>query len=141
MLLDANLLVFAVHEQSPSHAAAREWLQDSLRGARRVGFPWQSIGAFLRVTTNPRIFARPLPPAVAWERVGDWLDSGVAWVPEPGRRHAEILGGLITRHHVSGNLVPDAQLAALAIEHGVTLCSADSDFARFPEVRWKNPLA
>ncbi|MBA2419682.1 MAG: type II toxin-antitoxin system VapC family toxin [Thermoleophilaceae bacterium] len=141
MLLDANLLVFAVHEESPSHSSARDWLQEVLRGARRVGFPWQSIGAFLRITTNPRIFARPLPPAVAWERVSDWLDSGIAWVPEPGRRHAEILGGLITRHHVSGNLVPDTQLAALAIEHGVTLCSADSDFARFAEVRWVNPLA
>jgi toxin-antitoxin system PIN domain toxin len=141
MLVDANLLLFAVHESSAFHAAARAWLTEQLNGARRVGLPWQSLGAFLRIATHPRAFERPLEPATAWARVTDWLGTGAAWIPTPGERHAEILGELMARHHVRGNLVPDAQLATLAIEHGVAVASADTDFARFPEIRWENPLA
>jgi predicted nucleic acid-binding protein len=73
--------------------------------------------------------------------VSDWLGAAATWIPTPGERHAEILGDLITRHGVRGNLVPDAQLAALAVEHGVAVASADGDFARFTEIRWENPLA
>ena len=141
MLVDANLLLFAVDRRSAFHRAAREWLSEQLNGARRVGLPWASLAAFLRIATHPRAFERPLDPATAWERVTDWLAAGPVWIPEPGPRHAEILGRLIVRHHVAGNLVPDAQLAALALEHGLTVVSADSDFARFTEVRWANPLA
>lgn len=141
MLVDANLLVFAVHESSPFHDAARSWLSQQLNGARRVGFPWQSLTAFMRLATHPRAFERPLDPATAWTRVTDWLEAGPAWIPSPGERHAEIFGELIARHDVRGNLVPDAQLAALALEHGVPVASADTDFARFTEIRWTNPLA
>ncbi len=141
MLVDANLLLFAVHEHSPFHGPARAWLTDQLNGASRIGFPWQSLAAFLRITTHPRAFERPLDPATAWARVTDWLGAGPAWIPTPGHRHAEILGDLIARYDIRGNLVPDAQLAALALEHGVAVASADTDFARFTEVRWENPLA
>jgi toxin-antitoxin system PIN domain toxin len=141
MLVDANLLLYAVHESSPFHAAARSWLTEQLNGARRVGLPWQSLAAFLRIATHPRAFERPLEPDTAWARVRDWLGAGPTWVPRPTERHAEILGDLVARYDVRGNLVPDAQLAALALEHGAEIASTDTDFARFSEVRWKNPLA
>lgn len=141
MLVDANLLLFAVHETSPFHKAARSWLTEQLNGGRRVGLPWQSLAAFLRIATHPRAFERPLAPADAWARVKDWLATTPAWIPTAGPRHAGILGELIVRHDIRGNLVPDAQLAALALEHGLTVASTDTDFARFTEVRWENPLA
>jgi hypothetical protein len=143
MLLDANLLLYAVHRQSRRHERAREWLVERLNGPSRVGLPWQSLGGFLRIATNPRALPNPLAPAVAWQQVVDWLGAPAAWVPAPGPAHAELLGDLIVRYEVSGNLVPDAMLAALALEHGLAVCSADTDFARFePDgVRWHNPLA
>jgi len=141
MLVDANLLLYAVHRTSRFHEHARDWLTDQLNGSRRVGLPWQSLGAFLRIATHPRAFERPLHPSDAWARVTDWLGADVAWIPEPGPRHAELLGGLIDRYELRGNLIPDAQLAALALEHGVAVCSADTDFARFAELDWRNPLA
>jgi toxin-antitoxin system PIN domain toxin len=141
MLIDANLLLYAVHKRSAQHQAAAGWLTEQLNGPRRVGLPWQSLAAFLRISTHPRAFDRPLEPAVAWTRITDWLAAPVAWIPEAGREHARVLGELVVRHEVRGNLVPDAQLAALALEHGLTVCSSDTDFARFPEIRWQNPLA
>lgn len=140
MLLDANLLLYAVHRQSPFHDRAREWLTEQMNGSRRVGMAWQSLGSFLRIATHPRALERPLSAEDAWARVTDWLATDVAWIPEPGERHAAILGELLIGHDVRGNLVPDAQLAALALEHGLTLYSADTDFARFTSVSWENPL-
>lgn len=140
MLLDANLLLYAVHEQADRHEAAVAWLTEQLNGSRRVGIPWSSLGAFLRISTHPRAFQRPLSPAAAWQRVADWLASPVVWIPEPGPSHAQILGDLVGSYDVRGNLVPDAMLAALAVEHGLTLCSSDTDFARFRELRWEDPL-
>jgi len=140
MLVDANLLLFATDETSVFHTRARVWLTEQLNGARRVGFPWQTLAAFLRIATHPRVYADPLAPDAAWKRVLDWLASDVSWIPAPGPRHVELLGQLLTRHSVGGNLVPDAQLAALALEHGLTVYSADTDFARFVEVRWENPV-
>jgi toxin-antitoxin system PIN domain toxin len=141
MLLDANLLLYAVHKRATQHEAAAGWLTEQLNGPRRVGLPWQSLAAFLRISTHPRAFQRPLQPAVAWDRVSDWLGAPAAWVPTPGPDHARLLGELLVHHDARGNLVPDAQLAALAIEHGLTVYSTDTDFGRFTEVRWKNPLA
>lgn len=141
MLLDANVLLYAVNRESRFHASAREWLTEQLNGSRRVGFPWQSLGAFLRIATHPRAFERPLDPAEAWSRVTEWLACDVAWIPEPGPRHVNLLGGLIARYGVRGNLVPDALLTALALEHGLAVVSADTDFARFTEVKWDNPFA
>ncbi len=140
MLLDANLLLYAVHKRASQHSAAAAWLTEQLNGPRRVGIPWQSLAAFLRISTHPRAFERPLQPAVAWERVTDWLAAPAAWIPIPGNDHAQLLGELIVRHDARGNLVPDAMLAALALEHGLTVYSTDTDFARFTEVRWTNPL-
>lgn len=140
MLVDANLLLYARDEQSPFHHEALEWLTRELNGERRVGLPWHSLGAFLRVSTQPRL-PSPLSSAEAWGQIREWLAVDVVWTPAPGHRYAEILGGLIERYHVAGNLIPDAQLAALAIEHGLSVCSTDTDFARFSEARWENPLA
>lgn len=141
MLLDANLLLYAVHEGDSRHDAAARWLTEQLNGPRRVGLPWQSLAAFLRISTHPRAFERPLTPATAWERISDWLSARSAWIPQPGPEYARTFGELVTTYEVRGNLVTDAQLAALAIEHGVTLYSTDTDFARFSEARWVNPLS
>jgi hypothetical protein len=141
MLVDANILLFAVDKASPFHEAAAGWLEDRLNGARRVGLPWSSLGAFLRISTNPRAVSQPLAPNDAWAHVEAWLAAAPAWIPQPTDGHAEILGGLVRDYELRGNLIADAQLAALAIEHGLTVCSADTDFARFREVRWENPLA
>lgn len=140
MLLDANLLLYAVHKRTDKHEAAAAWLTEQLNGPSRIGFPWQSINAFLRISTHPRAFQRPLDPATAWERVTDWLAAPVAWLPQPGPEYRRIVGDLVRTHDVRGNLIPDAALAALAIEHGVVLASTDTDFARFRRLRWENPL-
>src|SRR4051794_25678965 len=107
MLIDANLLLYAVHEGADRHEAAAAWLTAQLNGSRRVGIPWSSFGAFLRISTHPRAFPRPLSPITAWDRVTDWLAAPVTWIPEPGPQHARILGELVARHDVRGNLVPD----------------------------------
>jgi toxin-antitoxin system PIN domain toxin len=140
MLLDANLLLYAVHQEAKQHERALSWLTERLNGVHRVGLPWQSLGGFLRIATNSRALPSPLAPATAWQQVSDWLAAPAAWVPSPGSGYAELLGGLIERHEVSGKLVPDAMLAALGLEHGLTVYSADTDFARFQEVDWRNPL-
>ncbi len=141
MLVDANILLYAVDETSPFHDRARAWLEDELNGSRRVGLPWASLTAFLRIATNPRALAEPLTPAEGWALVEAWLDAPTAWVPLPGRGHRAILGHLIGDLDLRANLVPDAALAALCIEHGLEMISADSDFARFTEITWHNPLA
>ncbi len=140
MLVDANILLFAVDEASPFHARARAWLEDALNGSRRVGLPWASLTAFLRIVTNPRALAQPLRPADAWDLVDAWLDAPATWVPAPGRGHRAILGRLMTDLDLRANLIPDAVLAAICIEHGLEMVSADTDFARFTEITWRNPL-
>lgn len=139
MLLDANLLLYAVNRADQRHHVAEAWVSEQLNGPTRVGLPWQSLVAFLRISTHPRAFERPLAPSTAWDRVSDWLTAPAAWIPQPGPDYPRILGELMARE-APGNLVPDAALAALAIEHGVTLYSADADFARFDGLRWGNPL-
>jgi hypothetical protein len=140
VLVDANLLLYAVDRKSPFHPAAAEWLTEQLNGPRRVGLPWQSLVAFIRISTHPRASATPLDPGEALGYVADWLVPDVAWIPSPGAHHVALLSGLVDRYQLRGNLVSDAHLAALAIEHGLTLCSADTDFARFRELSWTNPL-
>ncbi len=140
MLVDANLLLFAVDETSRFHAVAADWLTKKLNGPGRLGLPWQSLGAFLRISTHPRAADNPLTPDQAWAQVEDWLAADPAWIPSPTERHADVLGSLVRSYDLRGNLISDAQLAALAIEHGLMVCSADTDFARFREVRWENPL-
>jgi uncharacterized protein len=140
MLLDANLLLYAVDSRSPFHDVAAGWLTDTLNGRRRVGLPWQTIGAFVRIITHPRVTAEPLSSERAWAYVGAWLDADPVWIPPATDRTARVLLQLTSEMGITGNLVPDAQLAALAIEHGLEVLSADTDFGRFPSVRWRNPL-
>lgn len=141
ILVDANLLIYAHVSSFARHRAARDWLDGALNGGGPVGLPWPSLLAFLRVVTNPRILERPVPIADAWKQVHDWLACEPVWTPLPTERHAARLGDLLAEPGVQGNLVPDAHLAALALEHGLILCSTDGDFARFPRLRWLNPLA
>jgi uncharacterized protein len=140
MLIDANLLLFAEDSSAFEHERAEAFLTKALNGPVRVGLPWSSLEAFLRIRTNPRAYARPLSPKRAWSQVTDWLSAPAAWVPLPTGAHAEVLGGLIDRYQLRANLIPDASLAALAIEHGIAVYSSDTDFARFDEIRWINPL-
>ena len=140
ILVDVNLLVYAWDQRSASHEAAIRWLDAKLSGTARVGLPWECLLGFMRVVTNPRIYEKPAPIHVAWGQVEHWLSAPNSWVPVPGNRHREVLGLLM--YHLGGGpkLIPDAHLAALAIEHGLELCSTDGDFARFEGLRWKNPL-
>lgn len=141
MIVDANVLLYAVDTSSPFHKSAKDWLENSLNEPGRIGLPWASLLAFQRISTHPRASASPLSPAQAWSFVADWLDADAVWVPVPGERHSEIISDLIVAGDLRGNLVTDAHLAALAIEHGVGVCSTDSDFARFPQITWVNPIA
>jgi toxin-antitoxin system PIN domain toxin len=141
MIVDANLLLYAVDEDSRHNAAAAAWLAETLRGPNRVGLPWQTIGAFLRIISHPRVTQNPLSASDAWGHVADWLAVPVVWIPPATGSTAQVYARICAQADVTGNLVPDAQLAALAMEHGVELASADSDFQRFPGLRWINPLA
>lgn len=140
ILVDANLLVYAHVTAFSQHQSAREWLDGRLNGVAPVGLPWPSILAFLRIVTNPRIFERPETLEGAWRQVEEWLDCLSVWIPQPTGRHGEILKPLLIGQRLRANLIPDAHLAALAIEHGLILCSSDGDFARFSGLRWENPL-
>jgi toxin-antitoxin system PIN domain toxin len=141
ILVDANLLVYAHVTLFAQYEAARDWLDKQLSGTVPVGLPWPSLLAFVRLVTNPRVFERPEPTADAWAQVLAWLACEPAWTPNPGERHAAVLGALLQQPGIQANRVPDAHLAALAIEHGLILCSSDGGFARFPNLRWMNPLA
>jgi uncharacterized protein len=140
MLVDANVLLYAVDRRSTFHSVAKEWLTGALNGTTRVGIPWMSLVAFIRISTHPRASPSPLTPDDALRHVTDWLAAEPVWVPSPGPRHAEVLARLVTRADARGGLVSDAHLAAIAVEHGLTVISADSDFARFAEVRWSSPF-
>ncbi len=141
ILVDANLLIYAHDVAAPKHDRAKTWLDDRLNGSARVGFPWMSILAFLRIVTNQRIFAKASPIGEAWAVVQAWLGNDSAWIPSPTERHGEVLEQMLFAGGAVGNIVPDAHLAALAVEHGLVLCSADMDFTRFPALRFENPLA
>lgn len=140
MLVDANLLLYATDSTSPDHEIASSWLTTALNGDRRVGIAWQSIGAFLRISTHPRVFRHPFTGVQAWSIARNWLSADPVWIPPATERTARTYGQLSESVSITANLVPDAQLAALAIEHGLTIYSADSDFARFPGLSWVNPL-
>jgi predicted nucleic acid-binding protein len=112
MLLDANLLLYAVHRGAEQHEAAATWLTEQLNGPRRVAIPWQSLPAFVRISTHPRAYDRPLDGPTAWELVTAWLDAPVAWIPQPGPKYPSLLGELISAYDVRGNLIPDAMRRA-----------------------------
>lgn len=140
ILVDANLLLYAYHPRAAPHARARAWLEATLSGSELVRFAWVTIWAFLRVATNPRVFEQPLAMAEAEAAVASWLSCPSAGILEPGDRHWEILRELTRAGQTTGPLVMDAAVAAIALEHGATLCTTDRDFSRFPRLRWVNPL-
>lgn len=141
ILVDANLLIYAVDRDSPQHAPARRWIEATLSGSEPVGIPWIAALAFVRVTTHPRIMRKPLGAAGALEYVDTWLRRPCVKLVGPGEMHWPILRNLLAISGAAGNLTSDAHLAALAIEHGATIASADNDFRRFAGVTHVNPLA
>lgn len=140
LLIDANLLIYGYHAESAEHAAAKVWLEDVMSGSETVALPWPSVLAFLRITTHQRIFERPLSMDQAREFVASWLPRPQVHAVEAGADFFAIFSTLLATAQIKGALVIDAALAALAIEHGATLCSTDRDFVRFPGLRWTNPL-
>lgn len=140
-LVDANILVYAFTTSFAHHERARAWLDEQLSAAIPLGLPWPSLLAFVRLTTNQRLFERPVSVAAAWRQVEDWLGCEAVWVPSPTPRHGAILARLLGATGVRAEHVPDAHLAALALEHGLAVVSADTDFSRFPGVRLENPVA
>lgn len=139
-IIDANVLLYAYNADAPQQPAAAKWLEALLESGEAIALPWTTIWAFLRISTSSRIWANPLPAERSCEIVEEWLQQPGVVVMQPGPRHMEILKRLLVKYGVSGPLVADAVLAALAIENGATLASTDQDFRRFPEVRWVNPL-
>ncbi len=140
LLPDVNVLVHAYNPRSPKHAEASEWWASTLSGERPIGLPWATVLGFIRIGTNRRILANPLPVQDAVRRVKSWLSRPRVQLLQPTDRHAEILFGLLEHLGTAGNLTTDAHLAALAIEYQAELVSTDTDFARFPGLRWFNPL-
>lgn len=140
-LVDVNLLIYATNRDCPEHETMQRWLDVLLSGEEPVALPWSVMVSFLRQMTGRVIVSRPLPSAQALEIVEGWLRREIVTVIGPGNEHARILAQLIREYRVSANLMNDAHLAALAIEHGAELCSADGDFSRFKQLRWTNPLA
>lgn len=140
VLVDANLLLWAHHRQFPHHEGAKAWSSATLSTVPTVGIPWPSVLAFLRISTHPRALERPLDIATAWSVVTGWLERPDVRCPTPTDRHAAVLGPLLSRGRASGDHTRDAHLAALATEWGLELVSADRDFARYPGLRWRDPL-
>lgn len=140
ILPDVNLLLYAIDEKAPSHRTARSWLQEALSGSEQVAFAWVVLLAFIRLSTSRRVFANPLTPVEAFDIVEGWLAQPCSVIVEPTTRHLGIWRGLVEPIGTAANLTTDAHLAAIAIEHGAQLLSADRDFGRFPGLRWANPL-
>lgn len=140
-VIDANLLLYAVNEDSPLHERAKTWLEEALSGNETIGFEWTALLAFLRISTRATIFPRPLSPEDALGLMGSWLAQPCSVVVQPTERHLETLRELLRPFGTAGSLTSDAHLAAVAMEHGAEICSCDGDFGRFPGIRWTNPLA
>jgi toxin-antitoxin system PIN domain toxin len=141
ILVDANLLLYAYHRRAEQHEQSRAWLERVLSGPDLVRFAWVTLWGFLRIATSPRVFDRPLSVSEAEAAISSWLDQPAAGILEPGERHWEILCGLLRQGQAAGPLVMDAVLAAVALEHGATVCTTDRDFSRFSGLAWTNPLA
>ena len=140
ILIDANLLIYAVNEQAPLHRKAKAWMETTLSGPETVGLSWTVLLAFIRLTTRAGVFKSPLTVDSSLDVIDSWLNQPAVVTIEPTAQHFRILRDLIAPVGTGGNLTSDAHLAALAVEHGAILCSTDADFARFPRVRWRNPL-
>lgn len=140
IILDANILLYAYDAASPQQAAAEKWLMDLLAADEPIALPWVTIWAFVRISTNSRLYSNPKSAADAISIIRTWLSQPGVTTLEPGPRHIRILEDLMDKYGASGPLVTDAVLAALGVENGATVASTDQDFRRFPAVRWVNPL-
>lgn len=138
--IDLNVLLYAIDEESAHHAKARAWLEAELSGSRPVGLAWSVLLGFLRIASRPGVLRRPMAASDAIAYVDEWLALPGVTPLAPTASHWRILRELLASAGTAGNLTSDAHLAALAIEHGLTLHSTDGDFARFPRLRWTNPL-
>jgi len=138
-LPDANILIYAVDQAARSHATAKLWLENSLNEIEQIGFAWPALIAFVRLSTKANFFAHPLTSGQAFDYVDEWLAQPNALIVSPTSQHGIVLRKLLQPLSTAGNLVPDAHLAALAIEHGATLYSFDNDFSRFQGIKWIDP--
>jgi hypothetical protein len=138
-LVDANVLLYAINERSAHHDVARRWLDEALGGTETVGFAWLVLLAFVRLSTHPAVFPRPLAAEESIAVVDDWLAQPGAVVVEPTSGHVAVLGRLLSGTGTAGNLVNDAHLAAMALELSAEIVSFDADFSRFVGVRWQSP--
>ena len=140
MLVDANLLLYAVDTSAVEHDVASRWLEEQLNGNRRVGLPWESLGAFVRIATHPRAARNPLTAEQAWDIVEAWLGAPAAWIPLPTDQHVNVLGDLMRRYRVTGNLVRMGTWQR-------SRSSTDLSFFRryrlrpIPQLRCRNPMS
>lgn len=139
LLVDANLVLWAHHRQFPHHEPARAWWASTLSDAPVVGVPWPTVLAFVRVSTHPRALQRPVDVTTAFSVVEGWLSRPNVITPSPTERHAPLFGQMLRSGRAAGNHSTDAHLAALAVEWGLVLASADRDFGRYPGLRWTDP--
>ena len=140
ILPDINLLVYAYDPRSRHHAPARHWWEDQLNGSRMIGLAWVGVLGFIRILTNRRMYENPYTPSEILDIVRSWLEQPHVEIIHPSGRHFTLLANLIEQIGTAGNLTTDAHLAALAIERGLILQTTDADFARFPGLKWNNPL-
>lgn len=141
IVVDANVLIYASNQDAVHHEAARRWLDSALSGRESIGFTWVVLLAYVRLVTNPRVFPFPLASADAFAQVERWLDSPAATILAPTPRHLGVLAGLLRDQPTAGNLVNDAHIAAIALEHGARIVSFDRDFARFAGIHSEIPSA
>ena len=139
-VIDANMLLYAYNADAPQQSAAAQWLLELMESGETIALPWISIWAFIRISTNRRLWTNPRSAQEAFAIVEDWLEQPGVVALQPGHRHAKILKHLTIDFAATGPLFTDAVLAALTIENGAVLASTDQDFRRFPELRWVNPL-
>jgi len=140
IIVDLNLLLYATNRDLPAHDAARAWWEGAVSADETVGLAWTVVLGFVRISTSRSVLPMPLAPRRAFEIVDDWLAQPTVRIVEPTERHWSIFKALLEGTGTAANLTSDAHLAALAIEHGALLCSADRDFGRFANLRWRNPL-
>ena len=140
ILIDANLLLYAYYQKAEQHKASRTWLESSFSGSQLLRVTWLTVWAFIRISTNPRVFEFPFSVAEADAIVHSWLEQPIMGILEPGEQHWSILRRLMKEGQTVGPLVMDSVLAAIALEHGAVLHTTDQDFSRFPNLKWVNPL-
>ena len=141
ILPDVNILIYAYDQSSQWNSPAKRWWEDQMNGSQMIGLSWVTVLGFIRLLTNPRIYQNPYSPSEMLEIVKSWLEQPHVKIIHPSDRHFALLADLIKKAGTAGNLTIDAHLAALAIERGLILQTTDADFARFPGLKWKNPLA